>query len=200
MRMAASTTAMPSGWAAPKAAIDSFSRRNTAGCTSAFKRARPSGWAKTRAARARRSMVPAPESGGVQERIQAGQTLRVGENAGRQGAAVDGSVGGQNLATEFLYHGLVSLSAGRHHRMADFIRLDQQATVTGQRLADKRFSAGDAARQPNLQHTPKRRSAEATVLTMSMAMVRGPTPPGTGVYAPAHSTTSMGSTSPTSRL
>src|ERR1019366_7297149 len=145
-------------------------------------------------------LVFAPNCRRVHQRIQAGQTLRVSEDARRQGAAVDGGVGGQNLATEFLYHGLVSLSAGRHHRMADFIRLNQQATAGGQRLANKRLSAGETARQPNFQHTPKRRSAEATVLTMSMAMVRGPTPPGTGVYAPAHSTTSMGSTSPTSRL
>ena len=84
--------------------------------------------------------------------------------------------------------------------MPQLIRVDQQASVTGQGLADKRFSTGDAARQPNLQHTPGRRSAEATVLTISIAMVSGPTPPGTGVYAPARSTTSIGSTSPTSTL
>src|ERR1035437_2912459 len=84
--------------------------------------------------------------------------------------------------------------------MSEFIRVDQQTSIAGQRLADKLFSADDAARQPDFQHTPERRSAEATVLTISMAMVSGPTPPGTGVYAPARSTTPMGSTSPTSTL
>src|ERR1035437_5195734 len=84
--------------------------------------------------------------------------------------------------------------------MSEFIRVDQQTSVAGQRLADKRFSAGDAASQPDFQHTPKRRSAEATVLTITMAIVSGPRPPGTGEYAPARSTTSIGSTSPTSTL
>src|SRR5215813_14242451 len=45
-----------------------------------------------------------------------------------------------------------------------------------------------------------RRSAAATVFTISSAMVSGPTPPGTGLYAPAFSATSIGSTSPTSTL
>ena len=45
--------------------------------------------------------------------------------------------------------------------------------------------------------TPRRSLAACTVLAMSMAMVSGPTPPGTGVMAPATSAT-WGWTSPTS--
>src|SRR6266436_8922408 len=44
------------------------------------------------------------------------------------------------------------------------------------------------------------RSADSMVLTMSMAMVRGPTPPGTGVYAEALAAASIGWTSPTNTL
>ena len=44
------------------------------------------------------------------------------------------------------------------------------------------------------------RSADATVFDISMAMVSGPTPPGTGVYAEARSAMASGSTSPTSTL
>ena len=46
-------------------------------------------------------------------------------------------------------------------------------------------------------HCPLRIFAAFTVFDISMAMVRGPTPPGTGVNAPATSATS-GCTSPTS--
>ena len=57
--MAASTTAMPSGWCAANSAISASSRRKTGGWTSAFSRASRSGSPKTRAARARRSISPA---------------------------------------------------------------------------------------------------------------------------------------------
>src|ERR1035438_7350533 len=96
MRMAASTTAMPSGRAAPKAAIDSFSRRNTAGGTSSdlnhFVEARvASGFDEdggfddrdavgTRRAEGGNRLVFAPEYGGVHERIQTGETLPGGEH------------------------------------------------------------------------------------------------------------------------
>src|SRR5262249_27861550 len=43
------------------------------------------------------------------------------------------------------------------------------------------------------------RSAAVTVLTRSMATVIGPTPPGTGVIAPATGATASKSTSPTRR-
>ena len=46
---------------------------------------------------------------------------------------------------------------------------------------------------------PAARLADRTVLTMSMPMVIGPTPPGTGVISEAFSLTASKSTSPTSR-
>src|ERR1700677_519469 len=72
------------------------------------------------------------------------------------------------------------------------------------------LSGGDAASHSNVQHHTstareallprpllRRWRAAATVLLISIAIVRGPTPPGTGVNAPAVRTTS-GCTSPTS--
>ena len=141
MRMAASTTAMPSGWSAANAAI---------------------------------RLVLAPDHGGVNEGAEHFQPLGVGEDTRGEGAAVYGSVAGQNLAAEFLYHRFVSLTTGRQHGVPEFIGLDHQTSAAGQHLADKRFAAREAAGQTYSQHTPERRSAEATVLTISMAMVRGP--------------------------
>jgi hypothetical protein len=48
---------------------------------------------------------------------------------------------------------------------------------------DEAFAAGEAAGESGDQHdaTRVRRSAASMVLRMSMAMVSGPTPPGTGV-------------------
>ena len=71
--------------------------------------------------------------------------------------------------------------SGRHHLAADFVGLDQAATPTGQRFAHECLTGGDAAGKPHFQHRPRRRSADATVFDISMAMVSGPTPPGTGV-------------------
>ena len=71
--------------------------------------------------------------------------------------------------------------ASKRQALAEQIGLDEQAAVTGQGLADKRLAGRQSAGQPHFLHRPACRSAAATVLAMSMAMVRGPTPPGTGV-------------------
>jgi hypothetical protein len=49
---------------------------------------------------------------------------------------------------------------------------------TAQFGGDKALAARHAARQPRNQH---RRSAASIVFRISIAMVSGPTPPGTGV-------------------
>src|SRR6185503_7151125 len=63
---------------------------------------------------------------------------------------------------------------------------------------------GDERRSEKLDHRPSgsprpsRRHAATSVLRISMAMVIGPTPPGTGVMAAATSAASSKATSPTS--
>src|ERR1051325_10097122 len=61
----------------------------------------------------------------------------------------------------------------------------------------RRLAAGEAAGEADRQDQPRLRSAAVTVFFISMAIVIGPTPPGTGVIAPATSLTRAKSTSPT---
>ena len=63
--------------------------------------------------------------------------------------------------------------------MAQLIGFDQIAAEIAQGVSDKRFAAGEAAGESYAEH--KCFSAACTVFDMSMAMVSGPTPPGTGV-------------------
>src|ERR1039457_3844227 len=114
--------------------------------------------------------------------------------------AVDEAAVRQNFPAEFPHHGVIGFPAGRQHLVAEFVGLDEKTAAARQYLTHEGLPAGQAAREPHLQHAAALRSAEATVLAMSMAIVRGPTPPGTGEYAPAFSTTSNGSTSPNRTL
>src|ERR1039458_9938822 len=98
----------------------------------------------------------------------------------------------QDLAPKFPDPLSVCLSARLERRVSQLIRLDQEATVPRQRLAHEGLAASQPSREAHFQHGPGRRSAAATVFAISMAMVSGPTPPGTGVYAPAVSATSSG--------
>ena len=76
---------------------------------------------------------------------------------------------------------MVSLTAGGKYLVAELVGLDQVTSAGGQSFTDEAFSAGKSTGESYLQHCLARCSAEATVFAMSMAMVRGPTPPGTGV-------------------
>src|SRR6185369_14008375 len=70
---------------------------------------------------------------------------------------------------------------------------------------DRGRNGGGAEQQGGSDHNPSgsarpaRRCAATRVLRMSMAIVIGPTPPGTGVIAPATSAASAKATSPTKR-
>src|SRR5450432_4560428 len=91
-------------------------------------------------------------------------------------------------------------------------------TQLAQHRADRALPAGDSAGKPQTKHerfyramalcagfvednfpegSPRRSRAAFTVLLISMVMVIGPTPPGTGVSAPA-TLAASGCTSPTS--
>src|ERR1017187_9868750 len=132
--------------------------------------------------------------------IQTRQAFRRTEDPGSQGTTVDFAVIPQDVIAKFLHHSLVRLPALSQNFVAQFIGLNQETSEAHQRFAHESLPAGKAACQPGLYHRPASRSAEATVFAINMAMVKGPTPPGTGVYALAFSTTSSGSTSPTRRL
>src|SRR5688572_16244223 len=99
----------------------------------------------------------------------------------------DGS-GRRRALSERLVHDIVGVDGGN----ASVLQSRKHVTLAG----------GDSARQCDPQHDAyrpqaRRSSAATIVFAMSIAIVSGPTPPGTGVSAPAISATS-GCTSPTS--
>src|SRR5450432_1202069 len=91
-------------------------------------------------------------------------------------------------------YGVVGFGARQQDLVTQLVRLNQVATQIAQGVSGERFAARETPRESYAEH--RCRSAALTVLAMSMAMVNGPTPPGTGVYAPANSRTASGSTSP----
>src|SRR6185312_8762455 len=83
--------------------------------------------------------------------------------------------------------------------MRDLVGVHQVSAARGEHLCYYCFSAGESSCNADTQaHAkPRRILAAFTVFDINMAMVSGPTPPGTGVMAPATSAT-RGCTSPTS--
>src|SRR5579864_7656044 len=118
------------------------------------------------------------------------------------------------LADHFLGYGIFRLEVFVREK----IGFDDGAAALLQKSCDRGLSTGDSSGEADGQHivrmrltfsghqrrdaavsearNPRRRRAAFTVLLMSIAIVSGPTPPGTGVTAPAISATS-GWTSPT---
>src|SRR5215475_2459084 len=85
--------------------------------------------------------------------------------------------------------------------MSQCVRVQARDAAFLQQLQHVAFSSGDTTCQCNSQHTappypPVLPSAAVSVFLSSIAIVSGPTPPGTGESAPATSAT-FGCTSPT---
>src|ERR1700726_249422 len=119
----------------------------------------------------------------------------------------------QNGFSEYAHDFMMCGIAGFNERVRYGIGVEDGKAHLTQHGADGAFAAGDAASDPKTEHerfylavtldcgcfaadSPQRRRAAFTVLLMSMVMVMGPTPPGTGVSAPAVFAAS-GCTSPT---
>ena len=64
--------------------------------------------------------------------------------------------------------------------MTEFIGVYEMAAEIGQGAADKTLAGSQPSGETYTEHA-RRASAERIVFTISMATVRGPTPPGTGV-------------------
>src|SRR5579885_3489837 len=144
-------------------------------------------------------LVLPPNDSGMDQGIQAGQSFRVIENNSGEFAPVESAVRAENAGTELAQRRLKSRASGGQSFMPEFVGPNQVTPEGCQSVADEALTAGQASRESDLQHTPRRRSADSTVLAISIAMVSGPTPPGTGVYAPDFST-ATGYTSPPSTL
>src|SRR5262249_32125285 len=101
------------------------------------------------------------------------------ENQFAEGVAIDEAVGIEDPHPKLADHRVVRFGAGKQNLVTQLVRFDQVTSEITQGVPDEALAAGQAAREPYAEH--KRCSAARTVLDMSMAMVSGPTPPGTGV-------------------
>ena len=100
----------------------------------------------------------------------------------------------ENSLAEFRDHFVVGGLAGLEHFVAQRIDFQNLAIEIAQHAGHGGFSGCDSAGQADAQHQrsllhaaatgarePRRMRAAFTVLLMSIAIVSGPTPPGTGV-------------------
>jgi len=87
------------------------------------------------------------------------------------------------------------LHGGIDHLVGNGVEVQRSQSGRGEPAQDVRLPAGDSAGEADPQDA--RRPAAFTVFFMSIAIVSGPTPPGTGVSAPATSRTDGACTSPT---
>src|SRR4029077_5634641 len=108
------------------------------------------------------------------------------------------------MRPEFPHNIVVSGLARRDQGVRHFVGVEHVAAEFGHHGSDSAFPTADAARQADAKHQRPEAGLAAVapavcarlsraalmVLLMSMAIVSGPTPPGTGVMAPAISAAS----------
>jgi|SRR5690242_13828804 len=115
--------------------------------------------------------------------------------------AVDAGVGIEDRISKMAYDCIVGASARLEQFVSDLVSIENISSSCSKHLSDAGFAAGQPPGETNSQAhgsaNPRRMQAALTVFDMSMAMVSGPTPPGTGVIAPATFATA-GWTSPIS--
>ena len=134
---------------------------------------------------------------GMHDGVQPCARRRVREDDVPEPLPVQAAVLGQDPGTESRHHVAVGRAARRHDLVRDPVQVEGGEAGRGQPPEDARLPAGDPPGQADPQGQA-RSPAAFTVFFMRSAMVRGPTPPGTGVSAPATSRTEGACTSPTS--
>ncbi len=136
--------------------------------------------------------------------MRARQTPRVGKDDSTEFLPIHSLIRGEDAASKFAHHILVSVGPGLDQTVGDLVGIQHAAAKFAKNRGDRGLSGGDSARQAHAQHQglaatapgafigaacARLRRAAFTVLLISKAMVSGPTPPGTGVIAPATSAT-----------
>src|SRR5580704_14355398 len=147
--------------------------------------------------------------------VQASEALRIGKHDGAEFFPVYQALRREDAGAKFTHHFIVGGPAGLAHLVRDFIGLKHATTELAQHRNHRGLPGGNSSGEADAQHQglaaaapvllpdvprpppARRRRAARTVLLISMAIVSGPTPPGTGVIAPATSA-AAGCTSPTS--
>ena len=126
--------------------------------------------------------------------------FRVSKNNCAQFRTIDLAVGIENFLAEFGDDFIVGKLALLQKLVAERIGFEDRTIEIAQNGGHGGFTRCDSAGEADFKHgekfsrshgrggtvrEPRRKRAARTVLLMSMAMVSGPTPPGTGVNAPA---------------
>jgi len=140
----------------------------------------------------------------VQDRIEAREFGGVGKNNGGEFGAVDLLRGVENSRTEIAQDFVVGGLTAGDELVGERIGVEDIEAEFAEHGGYGGFSSGDASGKAEAAHAGghrapaectvsaaevavfrRRKSAAFTVLLMSMVIVMGPTPPGTGVRAPA---------------
>ena len=133
----------------------------------------------------------------MNEAVELPAGLRIVKHDFPENLAIDGSVRGENTIAECLNDRHMNRLTGLQQLMCDVVRVDQVASQLDKHTADGALACGDSTGEPDPGHQrPRRIRAAFTVFFISIAIVIGPTPPGTGVSIDATSFTERWSTSP----
>ena len=133
----------------------------------------------------------------MNQRVQLRTSLRIAEDDLSENLAANPSIGGKDAIAKSLNHGFIYGLARLKQFVRDPVGIDEVASKLDEHYAHRALARGDAAREPDPEHQMARRMRAAlSVFFMSIAIVIGPTPPGTGVIMDATSLTPRSSTSP----
>lgn len=126
-----------------------------------------------------------PEYGWVNQAVQHLQFFSIYENNRRKLFSIDSAAECKNIGAELFENRAEGFSTWLEHRVSQPVCVDHVASEALQLGCNERFPGRVAARKAYLHHPGdlpfKCVSASRTVLAISMAIVSGPTPPGTGV-------------------
>src|SRR5262245_30810913 len=124
----------------------------------------------------------------MHDRLEAAARARGGKDDASQAPAIEGAIGGDDFPAESADNGLESRRP-RHDRLAcEHVCVDHRDARLPEPRHDVALPRRNAPGQADSFH-PALNSAAVMVLRSTIAMVRGPTPPGPGVSAPATSST-----------
>ena len=85
---------------------------------------------------------------GVDQGVEARESLRIGKHAGCKPPAINSSIGNY-IATEFLHHCIKSLTPRGQHFVPKIVRLNQKASAMRQSLPDETLATGKTAGKPD---------------------------------------------------
>ena len=101
------------------------------------------------------------------------------EGEARERGAVEGAVRREDGGAELFDDGVEDGLARLHELATEIVGRQDVGAVRGEHARDRGFAAAETAGEADAhRYNPRRSLAARTVLAISMAMVRAPTPPG----------------------